>query len=338
MTGYTETILKYATDDSRSGQLEEADGTGEVGLAAGEIGRKLAVRFTIRIKKKRIKAARYKVFGCGFTIAACAVIAKLIEGQRLDEVALLDAAAVDRHLGGLPEERGYCAELAVEALQAALTSAKKNTGRVAASFAPVEESHGPLLTEDDFIYHVLSKSLAWPGIEHEDRHVFACLLAVADKEPSPLHQALGLTRYELCKLFTALFPSLDLETLFSDQGRKTSSPPEINPDLQTLLQTFVAVEDEGCKSLLANCLAKIMAARAAHPGHLWIAMGLFERPQLSAAIGRHLPLLKAANNQGMRWKRFLFKVLCEQSGGIMCKSPVCGDCSDYALCFAPDEA
>ena len=66
-------------------------------------------------------------------------------------------------------------------------------------------------------------------------------------------------------------------------------------------------------------------------------MGLFERPQLSAAIGRHLPSLRVANQQGMRWKRFFFKQLCEMGGGVMCKSPVCGDCSDYAICFAPED-
>ncbi len=336
MTGYTETILKYATDDSRSGQLEQADGTGEVGLSAGDLGRKLAVRFTLQVDRDRIKAARYKVFGCGFTIAACAVVAKLIEGQPLDEVALLDAAAVDQSLGGLPEDRNYCAELAVEALQAALDSVKQNAVSVAASFAPAAEAHDPLLTEEDCIYHLLIKSQARPGIEHEDRHVFACLLAAAEKESVPLHQALGLTKRELNQLFATLFPLLDDETLFSDPALKTSSPPEINPDLQTLLQSYVVLEDHNWKSLLANCLAQALAARAAHPGHLWVAMGLFERPQLSAAIGRHLPALLVANKQRMRWKRFLFRQLCEQTGGIMCKSPVCGDCSDYALCFAPE--
>jgi len=336
MTGYTETILKYATDNSRSGQLEQADGTGEVGLSAGDLGHKLAVRFTLQVDGNRIKAARYKVFGCGFTIAACAVVAKLIEGQPLDEVALLDAAAVDQNLGGLPEDRNYCAELAVEALQAALDSVKQNAVSVAASFAPAAEAHGPLLTEEDRIYNLLIKSPARPGIEHEDRHIFASLLATAEKEPSPLHQALGLTKQELNNLFTELFPRLDFEALFSAPVKKVFPPPEINPDLQALLQTFVAAENDSRKSLLATCLAQAIAARAAHPGHLWVAMGLFERPQLSAAIGRHLPLLQAANNRGMRWKRFLFKQLCEQNGGQMCKSPVCGDSSDYALCFTPE--
>ena len=243
MTGYTETILKYATDDSRSGQLEQADGTGEVGLSAGDLGRKLAVRFTIQVEKDRIKAARYKVFGCGFTIAACAVIAKLIEGQKLDEVALLDAAAVDQSLGGLPEERNYCADLAVEALQAALASAKENAVSVVTSFEPIAEAHGPLLAKDDFIYHALTRSQARAGIEREDRHIFACLLAAAEKEPCPLHHALGLTKHDLENLFTALFPSLDFETLFTDPVQKITSPPAINPDLRVLLQSYVVVDE-----------------------------------------------------------------------------------------------
>jgi nitrogen fixation protein NifQ len=63
-------------------------------------------------------------------------------------------------------------------------------------------------------------------------------------------------------------------------------------------------------------------------------MGLFSRPELSAAIRRHLPALAAANHKGMRWKRFLFRQLCEQTGGSLCKTPDCGRCSDYSLCFA----
>ena len=98
------------------------------------------------------------------------------------------------------------------------------------------------------------------------------------------------------------------------------------------------VPDDGHgESVVAFWLARCLAARAAHPGHLWVAMGLFERPQLTAAIRRHLPSLAAANNKGMRWKRYLFKEACTLGGGVLCKSPNCGICSDYALCFAPEE-
>jgi nitrogen fixation protein NifQ len=66
-------------------------------------------------------------------------------------------------------------------------------------------------------------------------------------------------------------------------------------------------------------------------------MGLFDRPELSRAIRRHLPSLAAANNQGMRWKRYLFKQVCDMGGGAVCKAPDCGVCSDYYLCFESDQ-
>jgi len=64
--------------------------------------------------------------------------------------------------------------------------------------------------------------------------------------------------------------------------------------------------------------------------------GLLRALAADRRIRRHLPTLAAANNKGMRWKRYLFKQVCEMNGGMMCKSPNCGDCSDYTLCFAAD--
>jgi nitrogen fixation protein NifQ len=100
-----------------------------------------------------------------------------------------------------------------------------------------------------------------------------------------------------------------------------------------LLFDYLPNDIDGWTPAPSTWLARILAARAARPGHLWAAMGLFARPELTAAIHRHLPALAAANGKGMRWKRFLFKQLCEQEGGLMCKAPDCGVCSDYSLCF-----
>ena len=84
-------------------------------------------------------------------------------------------------------------------------------------------------------------------------------------------------------------------------------------------------------------LARVLATRAAHPGHLWVAMGLFERPELSAAIRRHLPALADANHRNMRWKRFLYKQLCDAEGIYTCRSPSCEVCVDYDNCFGNEE-
>lgn len=331
MNGYTDIIRRYAADQRFIGLLADADGTGEVGLGAEEAGRRLAVRFTLKIDQSTVATIRFQVFGCGFTIAACAAAAELVEGTPLATALALDTGAVIAKLGGLPEERGYCAELAVEALRAALQSAARNGAAVQTRLAAAAEAdHGPRVSASDPVYCALISSPAPAGAAAEDRHLFACLLAVAAQE-SGQAVTLGLSEEELTALRQSLFPAANLPPT-----EASASPPELNPEVLELLLPHVPRDHHGHPQPAALWLAKALAARAAHPGHLWVAMGLFERPQLTAAIRRHLPTLAAANHQGMRWKRYLFKEVCSRNGGLLCKSPNCGVCSDYAFCFAPD--
>lgn len=335
MTGYTDTIRRYASDNRYCGRLEPADGIGEVGLGTGEAGSRLAVRFTLKVEDQRVTDIRFQVFGCGFTIAACAAAAELATGQSLSAVGSLDPAAVATALQGLPEERSYCADLAIAALQAAVTSVAQAADAVRSEqHPPPEKSHGPRVGADHPRYRSLLATPVPPGIAAADRHLFACLLAVASDEAQPLTTALGLTAADLDNLLSHYFPGID-RTQFAALPSPDPAPPQ--EDLTTLLLNHVPQDAAGRPLLPSLWLARILAARAAQPGHLWVAMGLFQRPQLSAAISRHLPSLAAANAKGMRWKRFLFKEVCRQHGGMLCKAPNCGVCSDYAICFAPED-
>ncbi len=336
MTDYTEKILKYATDTTRTGELPDADGVGEVGLGAEEAGRRLAVRFMLRTQNGTVADARFQVFGCGFTIAACAAAAELSIGHPLEEVSRLDAGRVNAALGGLPAERDYCAELAVEALQAAVRSARSEDHAVQQAIHHPEE-HGPRVTVDDPLYRALMATPKPSGVAAQDRHLFACLLAVAAREPCDLAAALGLVAADIDAILMRCFPAFDSTQLADHSNPAHSNPPEVNGDVLKILLTHVPLEDSGRPRVLSVWLARAIAARAARPGHLWTAMGLFERPQLSAAIRRHLPSLAEANDQNMRWKRFLYKQVCDLNGGAMCKSPNCGVCSDYAICFPAEE-
>ncbi len=333
MSVYTEEILRWAAETSRAGTLPDADGIGEVGLDSGEAGSRLAVRFSVRVRAGVLEDVRFQVFGCGFTIAACAAAADLANGRPVDEAGALEAFHVDSVLGGLPPERAYCADLAIKALQAAIDSA---CGKVSdPPFTRIEvsppEELMPRVDCNDPLYRYLMQSEAPPGISREDRHLFACLLAVAGQEPYGSAKSLGLDKDELCALVSTLFPEVDQSFLKASSGQ---APPLHNDEILTIILNHVP---QGGEAQTGRWLAQILAARAAHPGHLWIAMGLFERPQLTAAIARHLPSLAAANSRGMRWKRYLFRELCDQKGASLCKAPDCGMCSDHPLCFAPGE-
>jgi nitrogen fixation protein NifQ len=337
MQGYTDTIRKYAADNSHAGPLADADGIGEVGLGRGEIGSRLAVRFALKLTGHAVAQARFQVFGCGFTIAACAAAAELVEGRTLEDVRTLTPAAVNRQLAGLPAERSYCAELAIDALQAAVSSIARNA-RPVHNRHRAEDDHPPRVTTQDPTYRLLMSSPPPPGSSREDRQLFACAIAAARQEHGDTRQLatiLGLTEENLAELLATIFPEFRVADL---PPQSSSIPPatEFNPEILAILLSHVPTDVTGGRNQAAEWLARILAARAAQPGHLWLAMGLFERPELTAAIRRHLPTLAAANQQGMRWKRYLFKQVCEKNGGVLCKNPNCGDCSDYSLCFAPE--
>lgn len=80
-------------------------------------------------------------------------------------------------------------------------------------------------------------------------------------------------------------------------------------------------------------LALTMAVACLGENHLWQDLQLASRDELSALIGHWFPALAARNTQAMKWKKFLYKQLCEREQILICKAPSCAVCSDYGLCF-----
>jgi nitrogen fixation protein NifQ len=72
--------------------------------------------------------------------------------------------------------------------------------------------------------------------------------------------------------------------------------------------------------------------------HLWQDLGLPSRVELSALITHWFPRLAALNTHNMKWKKFFYKQLCLREDLLICKSPTCGGCPDYGVCFGPEEA
>lgn len=314
--------------------MNGADGTGEVGLESHEAGRRLAVRFMLKVEVDRVIDTRYEVFGCGYSMAACAVAADMAVGYRLHDIGEIDADRLSAALDGLPDERSYCADLAINALHAAANSAMD--GSLKQTFVPADKEHGPRIKSDHPVYRTLMISPRPDFISDEDRHLFSCLIAVASLESRDFATMLGLEDADLDSLLALCFPGISRMDLLPHSRELGAPLPSSNPDVLAILLKYVPTDVDFNRLLVSVWFAQIVATRAAHPGHLWVAMGLTKRPQLSAAIRRHLPSLAEANNQNMRWKRFLYKQVCDLNGGVMCKAPNCGICSDYHLCFAEE--
>jgi nitrogen fixation protein NifQ len=83
-------------------------------------------------------------------------------------------------------------------------------------------------------------------------------------------------------------------------------------------------------------MAHVVAAGCMAADHLWHDLGLPARGELTALMRRNFPTLAARNVKDMKWKRFLYKQLCEAEGIYTCRAPSCQVCTDYHACFGPE--
>ncbi len=83
-------------------------------------------------------------------------------------------------------------------------------------------------------------------------------------------------------------------------------------------------------------LVQILVVACAGANHLWQDLGLYNRGELSELMRINFPKLAALNTGNMKWKKFLYKRLCEEEGIYVCRSPSCKACKDYDDCFGPE--
>ncbi len=98
------------------GEIEDADGIGEVGNAkCGDI-----MRVYIKVKDGIISDVKFMTFGCGSAIATSSMATELIKGKPIEQALELTNQAVVEALGGLPAYKLHCSVLAEEAVKAAI--------------------------------------------------------------------------------------------------------------------------------------------------------------------------------------------------------------------------
>lgn len=83
-------------------------------------------------------------------------------------------------------------------------------------------------------------------------------------------------------------------------------------------------------------IAELVCAGCLGGDHLWSDLGLMARAQLSELMRFNFPRLALQNTKNMRWKKFLYKKLCDEEGLYLCRAPSCEVCGERQVCFAPE--
>lgn len=187
----------------------------------------------------------------------------------------------------------------------------------------------PLTPED--LYRTLMEART-PGCDEFDAHVAASILAISAREAEgaqPKTSAAGLTVAQFGTLAKEFFPEA--------AARRFFAPGE----------TVARSDDEACLlDLLERCttarepfetlLAAMIARRAQRTNHLWQDLGLNNRGELSRLMWRHFRPLAARNSGDMKWKKFLYRLICADASYTLCTAPSCAECDDFETCFGEE--
>lgn len=114
---YTDKVMDHFQNPRNMGEVEEADGVGEVGNpACGDV-----MRITIKVdNEERIQDIKFKTLGCGAAIATSSIVTELAKGKKLEEALEISKKTVADALGGLPPQKMHCSNLASDGLRKAI--------------------------------------------------------------------------------------------------------------------------------------------------------------------------------------------------------------------------
>ena len=113
---YSPLVMEHFTNPRNVGEIENADGVGEVGNAkCGDI-----MKIYLKIEDSIITDVKFKTFGCASAIATSSIATELIKGKPVSEALEITNKAVVEALGGLPAVKIHCSVLAEEAVKAAV--------------------------------------------------------------------------------------------------------------------------------------------------------------------------------------------------------------------------
>ena len=100
-----------------------ADAVGEANLS----GRAPRMKFFAKLQGDVIQEASFTVFGCCAAIACGSAVMVLIRGKSIRDCRLVDECTVCAELNGIPENKYFCAEIAVRALKSLLENCEIKT-------------------------------------------------------------------------------------------------------------------------------------------------------------------------------------------------------------------
>jgi len=109
-------VIDHLNHPRHAGPLNNPDAVGK----ASRDGRAPRVTIYLRVDGSIVNEASFETFGCGYAIALCSVLTEFVIGQPTSRCAQLTADDIIDALDGVPSQRRFCAQIAIDAMRDAL--------------------------------------------------------------------------------------------------------------------------------------------------------------------------------------------------------------------------
>lgn len=123
---YSKKVLDHFMRPRNQGKIEGTDAVGTVGNPkCGDI-----MKMYLEVEKNEsgeeiIKDVKFQTLGCGAAIATSSMATELVKGKTIDEAKKISNQQVAEELGGLPQAKLHCSNLAADAIKKAIENYEK---------------------------------------------------------------------------------------------------------------------------------------------------------------------------------------------------------------------
>jgi len=122
---YSDAVMDHFLHPRNMGVMENPDAEGTVGNPICGDVMKIYIKVTGTGESLIISDITFQTLGCGAAIATSSMVTELVKGKTFIEALKINNQTVADALGGLPDAKLHCSNLAAEGVHAAIDNYRK---------------------------------------------------------------------------------------------------------------------------------------------------------------------------------------------------------------------
>jgi len=123
---YSKTVLEHFKNPKNMGEIDNADGVGEIGNPqCGDVMKVYIKVGKNQEDKEYLEDVKFQTFGCAAAIASSSMTTQIARGKSLEKAEKLTMNDVVEELGELPKIKLHCSSMAIQGLRKAIKNYKE---------------------------------------------------------------------------------------------------------------------------------------------------------------------------------------------------------------------